>query len=194
MNLSAVILAGGESRRMGRDKAWLEWDGQPLIARALQTAREAGIAEVLISGRADTNYRPLNCPVLIDEHPGLGPLSGIARGLQAARSPLVLILAVDLPFMSPEFLQKLQARCAPAIGAVPKLNGSLQPLAAIYPSKCLAYAQAALAQHHLSACEFAEVCMEEQAVRTLRVAQKEEANFANWNCPDDLPGSGSLSR
>jgi len=187
MNLSAVILAGGQSRRMGRDKAWLELEGKPLIARAVQTVKEAGITEVLISGRAGTDYGSLNCPVILDQQPGLGPLSGIAGGLQAAQSPLVLVLAVDLPFMNPAFLQKLYARCTPAAGVVPKLHGKLEPLAAIYPRKCVAYARNALAQHHLSACEFAEICLEEQAVRTLRIAQQEAGYFANWNCPEDVP-------
>ena len=52
MNVGAVILAGGESRRMGRDKAWLEVNGRPLIGRGLGVVREAGIKEIFLSGRA----------------------------------------------------------------------------------------------------------------------------------------------
>src|SRR5580765_4688037 len=97
MNLSAVILAGGESRRMGKDKGWLEVDGQPLLARALSTLRDSGINEILISGRAGIDYSSLHYPVLLDLEPGCGPLSGIERALEAARAPLLLVLAVDLP-------------------------------------------------------------------------------------------------
>lgn len=90
MNLSAVILAGGESRRMGRDKAWLAIDGRPLIARALAAIRDAGVETVSISGRAGVDYSSLRCPVLLDREPGLGPLSGIERGLEAAHTPWYL--------------------------------------------------------------------------------------------------------
>src|SRR5689334_8147321 len=93
MNLSAVILAGGESRRMGKDKAWLEVGGQPLLARALSTVRRAGIKEIFISGRSGTDYSVLRCPVLFDREPGCGPLSGIERALEVASAPLVLVLA-----------------------------------------------------------------------------------------------------
>ena len=76
MNLSAVILAGGESRRMGQDKAWLEVGGQSLLARAVSTVRDSGIKEILISGRPGADYSTLRRPVLLDLEPGYGPLSG----------------------------------------------------------------------------------------------------------------------
>ena len=69
MNFSAVILAGGQSRRMGQDKAWLEVGGQPLITRALTVLRAAGIQEIFVSGRAGVDYSALRCPVLLDLHP-----------------------------------------------------------------------------------------------------------------------------
>ena len=100
MTFSAVILAGGESRRMGRDKAWVEVGGESLIARALVLVRELGLPEVFISGRAGTDYSSMRYPVLFDLEPGCGPLGGIERALQAANSPLLLVLAVDLPGMT----------------------------------------------------------------------------------------------
>src|SRR5947207_8162877 len=108
---SAIILAGGESRRMGQDKAWLELDRQPLIARALFTVRDSGIEEIFISGRAENEYSGLGCPVLLDRRSGCGPLSGIERALEAATAPRVLVLAVDLPKMTGAFLRKLAAAC-----------------------------------------------------------------------------------
>jgi molybdopterin-guanine dinucleotide biosynthesis protein A len=189
MNLSAVILAGGESSRMGRDKAWIEADGTPLIFRALFTVRELPLQEVFISGRAGTDYSGLQCPVLFDLEPGCGPLGGIERALQAASSPLVLVLAVDLPNLTTAFLRKLMQRCDALTGAVPKLRGTLEPLAAIYPRRC-----------HLIACDclvkgrrardFAEVCIREHAVRTFPVPPGDFACFENWNSPDDVGRGG----
>src|SRR5258705_13766374 len=89
MNFSAVILAGGKSSRMGRDKAWLEAGGQSLLARQIGLVRELGAAEVFISGRADADYSEFGCRVLQDKFPDAGPLAGIERALDATTSPLL---------------------------------------------------------------------------------------------------------
>ena len=130
MNLSAVILAGGKSNRMGRDKARLILDGESLLSHQLRKVRMLNPAEVLISGRSCEDYSTFNCPVVFDLEPGFGPLGGIERALHAATSPLLLVLAVDLPRMTTEFLRNLFARCDRLTGVVPKLNGGLEPLAA----------------------------------------------------------------
>src|SRR5215471_16244499 len=127
MNLSAVILAGGESSRMGQDKAWVQFEGQPLIARALSTVRNSGITEIFISGRPGTDYSVLGCSVLVDREFGLGPIAGIERALDATQTSLILVLAVDMPRMTPVFLRKLADRCDPLTGAIPKLRGQLEP-------------------------------------------------------------------
>jgi molybdopterin-guanine dinucleotide biosynthesis protein A len=185
MNLSAVILAGGESRRMGRDKAWLDLAGEPLIVRALQTVRWLGVDELFISGRADVDYSALECPVLHDLEPGFGPLGGIERALHACGSPLLLVLAVDLPHMTTAFLAKLIGRTDALTGVVPVRDGALEPLAAIYPKRCHEIAFRFIAQARHSACDFAEAFLRERAVRTLRVTRADVACFANWNSPFD---------
>src|SRR5258706_11754457 len=106
MNFSAVILAGGRSSRMGRDKAWLEVGGQTLLARQIGLVREMGATEIFISGRADADYSAFRCPILQDKFLGAGPLAGIERALDAAQSPLLLVLAVDLPEMKAECLRR----------------------------------------------------------------------------------------
>lgn len=184
--LSAVILAGGASLRMGRDKAWLEWDGQPLLQRAVQTARQLGVAELLISGRSGEDYSALNCRVVFDLEPGFGPLGGIERALHACESPLLLVLAVDLPRMTADFLRKLAIRCDRWTGVVPRLNGELEPLAAIYPKRCHAFAFEALARSRRTVRDFAEACRREGAVRYFSVSAADAVCFTNWNRPCDL--------
>ena len=186
MNLSAVILAGGESRRMGKDKAWLEVGGQPLITRSLSVLRASGIQEVFISGRAGTDYSALRCPVLFDLEPGCGPLGGIERALAAATAPLVLVLAVDLPRITPAFLRKLAAHCDPLTGAVPKLKEELEPLAAIYPKRCGFIARDCLLKFRRAARDFADACLREHAVRTVAVSGADARCFDNWNSPADV--------
>ncbi len=187
MNLGAVILAGGASRRMGQDKAWLLFDGQPLLVRALATVREAGIEEILISGRAGTDYSALGCPVLFDHENGCGPIAGLQRALEEAQAPQVLVLAVDLPRMTPVFLRRLAARCDALTGVLPRLKGKLEPLAAIYPRRCRYLARDCLLKAHLAARDFAEACLREKAVSLFDVADADAACFENWNTPADVP-------
>ncbi len=191
MNLAAVILAGGESRRMGHDKAWLEFNGEPLVARALSLVRRIGIDELFISGRAGVDYSRLGCPVLFDAEPGGGPLGGIQRALETARAPLLLVLAVDLPHMTAEFLRKLVAMCEPPAGVVPRLGGRFEPLAAIYPQRSLAIARGCWLNGRRAVRDFAAACLSEGVVRTFDIAAEEAGCFENWNTPADISKSGT---
>lgn len=175
---------------MGRDKARLEFRGKSLIQLAVEKVREVGIEEILISGRPGEDYSALRCPVLLDRKPGFGPLGGIERGLQECAAPLLLVLAVDLPRMTTEILRELTARCDRLTGVVPRLNGELEPLAAIYPKRCHAWAFDALARSRRAARGFAEACLRNRAVRMFPVSAADAPCFANWNCPADLGDGG----
>jgi molybdopterin-guanine dinucleotide biosynthesis protein A len=126
--------------------------------------------------------------VLFDLKPGFGPVGGIERALQIASSPLLLVVAVDMPHMTANFLQKLLAHCDRLTGVVPNLDGRLEPLAAIYPKRCHGFACDLIARSRHAACEFAVACLEENAVRTIHVAHTDVDCFANWNCPADAAG------
>jgi len=192
MKLSAVILAGGESKRMGRDKASLQVNGYSLLSLAVEKVRQLGITEVFISGRAGKDYFPLNCPVLVDLEPGCGPLSGIERGLHASSSTLLLVLAVDLPHINTAFLRKLITQCDASTGVVPKVDGLFETLVAIYPKRCHIIASDLLARSRRAVREFAEKCLEQNAVRTMCVTQSDVGCFANWNTPTDItPSDGT---
>jgi molybdenum cofactor guanylyltransferase len=193
MNLSAVILAGGESHRMGRNKAWLELDGQPLILRAIAAVRGLEVRELFISARSPQDYARLEYPILLDQQPNCGPLGGILRGLEAAASPGLLVLAVDLPHMTISFLKKLAARCTDSTGVVPRLNGRLEPLAAIYPKSCKVIAQRLIQESRFAATEFAEDCLRQHLVRAYRVAPPDIGCLANWNSPLDFPAAREIS-
>lgn len=190
MNLGAVILAGGGSRRMGRDKAWLEIGGRSLILRAVSMVRELGLAEIFISGRAGVDYSALGCPVLRDRVPGSGPLGGIEAALEVVQAPLLLVLAVDLPNMTTAFLGRLAGQCDPLTGVVPQLAGALEPLAAIYPRRCGAILRRRLAEDRRSAREFAKACVLERAVQIVDVQPQEAPYFANWNAVSDIASGG----
>lgn len=183
---SAVILAGGASRRMGRDKAWLELEGKSLLTHALEKVRSLGIFEVYISGRPGVDYSAYHSEVLHDLEPGFGPMGGIERALFASTAPLLLVLAVDLPRMSAAFLARMRSKCDPLTGVVPFLREQVEPLAAIYPKRCHALAFSALTKGQREVHRFANACREERAVRRLAVPPGDAPCFLNWNCPEDL--------
>ena len=129
--VTAFILTGGKSSRMGRDKAFLQLGGCTLLARALEAA-SAITASVWIVG--DAKKFAVFGPVVEDVYPECGPLAGIHAALASTHSDLNLIVAVDLPFLQPSFLHYLiaQARKSTDVVVVPKAGGGLQPLCAVY--------------------------------------------------------------
>src|SRR4029077_6356309 len=81
INITAVLLAGGESRRMGKDKATMMFRGKPLWQIQLDLLRKLGPAEILISARSDPPWRPKELVFVADDAPSRGPLSGLAAAL-----------------------------------------------------------------------------------------------------------------
>jgi molybdopterin-guanine dinucleotide biosynthesis protein A len=185
MKFSAVILAGGRSQRMGRDKAWLTIDGKPLVARQIELARGLGAERVLISGRAGADYSSLNRPVLQDRVPDAGPLAGIESALAAISTPLLLVLAVDMPKMTVSVLQSLLAHCREDCGAIPRFDKNIEPLAAVYPRAALEIARSQLDSGQYGARDFAERCAAQNLAAFLYLPNADAACFENWNSPAD---------
>jgi molybdenum cofactor guanylyltransferase len=144
--LSAFVLAGGQSSRMGSDKAFVELEGRSLLSRMLGLASSV-TAEVCIVG--DKAKFGGEGRVIEDEFPNHGPLGGIHAALLSSESDLNLILAVDMPFVEVQFLQYLSQQAAANQGAVVTLareNGNWQPLCAVYRKAFLRWADEALRQ------------------------------------------------
>ena len=130
-SLTAFVLAGGRSTRMGTDKASLAVGGETLLVRALKTlGAVASDVRIVGSARKLSGRRP----VVEDIFPGCGPLGGIHAALSASASELNLMLAVDLPFVHAEFLNFLigRANASGATVTVPRSGGRFQPLCAVY--------------------------------------------------------------
>lgn len=130
-DLTAFVLVGGRSSRMGADKALLPLGQRTLVERALELAG-AVTPQVRLVGPLQALRR--FGTVVEDVYEGCGPLGGIHAALTATETELNLVLAVDLPFLQPAFLRALaaEARRAPALATVPQAAGGLQPLCAVY--------------------------------------------------------------
>ena len=185
-DVTAFVLAGGKSTRMGREKATLELGGQTLLERALQLASAAAAETIIVGPRADFEAYGR---VVEDIHPGHGPLAGIHAALGVTSTELNLILAVDTPFLEPRFLEYLvdQARESGAVVTLPRTADGFHPLAAVYRRAFRETAERALREgrNKIDAL-FAEV-----ETRVLEAAELERLAFApaifeNLNTPDDV--------
>ncbi|MGA2754910.1 MAG: molybdenum cofactor guanylyltransferase [Terracidiphilus sp.] len=137
---AGFVLAGGQSSRMGRDKALLPFAADPLIAHALSTLREAGLP-VAIAGAASSARTPLaaHAPVVDDPQPGLGPLAGICAAFAATSARFAVFLPVDLPLLPASLIAYLlhHARITGHAITVPSVNGFIQTFPAVLERSAL---------------------------------------------------------
>jgi len=181
---------------MRHDKRLLvvDWNGEkvPLWKRQLNVLRELAPVELLISGLRDLDY-PQDVRVLPDRIENEGPLAGILTCLEAAQSKLLLVLAVDLPSMSSNYLRSLVLGSAPGCGVVPAIEQELQPVAAVYPVEAGAVALTSLQEGQRSVQAFARRLEQNGFVSIQRVAPSETALFRNWNSPEDVANEPEAS-
>jgi len=132
---TALILAGGDSRRMGQDKPTLLLEGETLLAR-VAGSMQALFPEVLVSVRSHRMDLPWQ--QVCDADQGAGPLAGVLAGMAAAQTPWLFVLACDMPFISPPLVEVLAAARGNYQAVVPVVGGYPQPLAGFYARSALA--------------------------------------------------------
>ncbi len=136
LELSGIVLAGGQSRRMGRNKALLELGGQTLIARVLE--RLALLCdELIISTNAVELYTSLPARVVPDLVPGRGALGGIHAGLAAASNERAVVVACDMPLLNLSLLRYMAVVSPGYDVVVPRIGGFYEPLHAVYSARCV---------------------------------------------------------
>lgn len=144
--LTLVIQAGGESSRMGQDKALLPFQGRTLIERVL--GRVAHLAdEVLVTTNKPENYAFLGLKLVPDVIPGRGALGGLYTALSAATQTLVAVVACDMPFVSPELLafERDLLLQSSYDAAIPRTEGGTEPFHAVYRREgCLPHIEAVI--------------------------------------------------
>ena len=184
--ISAALLTGGESRRMGRDKATIEFRGKPLWQSQLATLRDLRPFEILVTARTDPDWRPDDAIFVADQPPSRGPLSGLAATMRTMRSTHLLALAIDLPLMTAKYLHSLCGQIAKGRGIVPIIRGRAEPLAAIYPIEARADFATALTGTDHSLQSVVTRLAQSGKVSLLTVAKEEEQLFRNLTSPADL--------
>lgn len=185
--LSVVIQAGGQSSRMGRDKALVPLAGQPMIQHVL--ARLVGLGdETLVTTNHQDALEFLGLPLVSDEEPGAGALPGLRTALRAARGDRVLVVACDMPFVNRLLLEQLVALSAQADVVVPRWQDRYQTMQSVYArKKCLAAVDDALQKGERRMISFYPQ-VKVRIVTPEEVAEYDPSgrSFFNVNTPQDL--------
>jgi molybdopterin-guanine dinucleotide biosynthesis protein A len=186
MTLTAVLLAGGESRRMGTEKATVVFNCEPLWQRQIRLLRQLGSEKILVSARAECSWRPADTELVLDQPPSRGPISGLTAALARMGTSHLVALGVDMPFVTAAQLQDLCHRANPGCGVVPTIGGRAEPLAAVYPMEAHIDFVAALAGNDWSLQPLVRHLADEGKVQLVNVTAAEADLYRSLNEPQDL--------
>lgn len=189
--LSGLILAGGRSSRMGRDKAGLVLpNGSTLIERQAALLKSVGVATLFVSIRPGAAGPLPEAIGVQDTMAEAGPLAGVAAGLRAAPAGLVIVLAVDMPAVEEAHLRRLIELATPGRGVVPMQAGQCEPLAAIYPAALADSAEAALREGMRAVHAWARAEAERGRLLLWEAPADWSGVFRSWNTPEDIAPRG----
>lgn len=195
--LTVVIQAGGESRRMGRDKALVSFLGQTLIERVYHRVQELA-AEVVVTTSNPDILQGLGARLVVDRLPGRGALGGLFTALHTAAYPYVAVVACDMPFISAGLLShQLELLVTEKCDAViPKTSVGSEPFHAVYRrATCLKAVQRALQLDNWRVDSwFGSVSVVYVAPRVIRRYDPHQVAFWNVNTPDELHRSEELAK
>ena len=186
--LTGIVLAGGQSSRMGRDKAGLPWGDSTLLRTVLDRLAPVCAELIVVSNTPRPELDGLGVRLTADAFLGCGPLGGIHAGLTAASNPYSFVTACDMPFLNTDAVAHIAASAAGGFdAAVPWIDGYYHPLHAVYRVSCLPLIERMLAEGNYRVLDFYP------AIRLRRVTEDEIARFdpalatlRNINTPEDL--------
>lgn len=187
---SAVLLAGGQSTRMGKDKALLEVNDKPLWQHQLNTLRtvqcpqEVHAEKIYLSVRQTPDWCPSEICVIEDREKSKGPLAGLEMVLDAMTTPYLLVLAIDLPRMHSSYLEKLLSLVnweKESKGFVPQGLKWFEPLAACYPKTAVPFIRKQLQGNEYSLQQMIKNLIEADLMQAVPIQVEEENLFRNWN-------------
>ncbi len=148
--VAGVVLCGGESKRMGRPKAWLPFAGELLLPRIVRLLAET-VSPIVVVAAPEQDLPPLPGDVAIvrDEVKGRGPLQGLAAGLAALRADAAFVSSCDAPFLRPALVRRMIELLGEHHICVPHVDDHYHPLTAVYRAKVLDAVRTLLAENRL---------------------------------------------
>ena len=194
--VAGVVLAGGLSRRLGRDKAIEIFDGEPLVHRVIGRLSEI-VDEVVVvvnsRERADALPLPDGVNTVVDVYPDTGSLGGIFTGVSFVESEWSIAVACDMPFLNMDLLAHMLTLCPDRDVVVPVVEGRPEPTHAIYSKSCLEYIETRLRANDLKITRFFDdVRVQYVPQETIDLYDPSRISFFNVNTPTDLERALSL--
>jgi molybdopterin-guanine dinucleotide biosynthesis protein A len=183
--LAAVLLAGGASVRMGRPKAFLLQEGLPLWRFQMNTLLGLEPSELFLSAAPGLEFGPGPWTLLYDRQPGLGPVAGLDAALRASSAERIVVLAVDMPAITTEFLRRLLAEAGEG-GIVPRLEGFYYGMVAVYPRDIQPLVEEVLAGEDRSFQHLIRLGIAADLLKVYSVTESEKGFFQHLNSPSDL--------
>ncbi len=181
--IAGVILAGGESRRMGRPKGLLPIGDATLIETVVARMREACATVLLVTNTPET-YRQLGIPMVSDALPDRRSLVGIYTGLLHTNGP-AFVCACDMPFLNPGLIRHLGALIEGVDAVIPRHDGEYEPLHAVYTPACLDPIRRCLARGDRNTGFLPEVRVRVVDAEEIRRFDPHLRSFVNINTPED---------
>lgn len=192
MKITGIILAGGKNLRMGKNKAFLEINGQRIIDRTKQLFVDL-FDEVFLVANSTLDYLDLNLRVVSDLFPGGGALGGIYSGLFHASHSHAFVAACDMPFLNKALISHLSALSPGYDIVIPKMEDGWQPLHAVYSPKCLPFMEDLLQKKNLKIIDFfPKVKKREVTTEEILPFDPQLVSFLNINTPEDLARAEDL--
>jgi len=191
MAVAGIIVAGGRASRMGgRDKAFAAVDGEPIAVRTVRLFH-ALFPQVLVATDRPERYRGLAVETVGDRFPGCGPLAGIHAALAMSRHPHAFVAACDMPGLDAYVIRFLLGRIGDADAIVPRWDGDVEPLHAVYARRCAPAMEASLRAGRHALRDFlgtiaVDYVSEEELVRVGGAAR----SMTNVNTPEELAAVG----
>jgi len=184
-SFAGAVLAGGHSRRMGRDKAMLRVRGETLWRRQWRILRAAGAEPVIIVRRSGQTPLGRGIRNAHDMFVDAGPIAGLHAALVAAEVPLIAVVAVDLPEIDAGWFRRLRRLCSHDVGVVAWHADGFEPLAAIYPRAALTTVTRRLRRGEFSLQGLLGALVRARRMRVLELSEDERWRVKNWNRPGD---------
>lgn len=189
-SVTGIVLAGGLSRRLGRDKAVELVAGQMLIQRVLSRISQVTEEIVVVvndTSRASTLPIGTDAHLAIDMYPDSGSLGAIFTGLMASHSDWGIVVACDMPFLNIPLLQKILSLRDNHDAVVPLLNGRPEPIHSAYSKTCLPHIENKLQENNLKiATFFNDINVEYLQQEEVEMLDENHYSFFNVNTEQDL--------
>jgi len=183
---TGIILAGGKNLRMGQNKAFIKVQGERIIDRVRRIFGEL-FAEVLLVTNSPGDYLDLNLRIVADLYREKGSLGGVFTGLFHASFSHAFVAACDMPFLNPDLISHLVSLSPGNDIVIPRTADGLQPLHAVYSTRCLPFMEDLLRQGNLKIIDFFHrVKKRELLPEEILPFDPQLTSFLNLNTPEDL--------